>query len=206
MSLFDVKKIPDAGKEPRCQSESLETKAARHLMMAGKRFERCQEVIGSGFDMGSSIHYVSAAEWSSHDLLFHLLNKTGSADVWIASWSISEDPCRQLIRAMDREAIRSLHLLFDWRVKIRCPEAAHLAQHNASSCHLASCHAKVTVIINRDWQIAVVGSANYTNNPRIEAGTIIFDDEVASFHRQWIEKTIKRADPFEMEKKHARKR
>jgi len=197
--------VQEFNPKTKCKSVVVKTKEEKRLATAGKRFDRCENVIGK-LEMGESLHFVSAGEWSMHDVLFHLLNQTGPADVWAASWSITEDPCRQLIRAMDQERIRNLHLLFDWRVKIRCPESAALAKHNATSCYLTSTHAKATVIINDDWQIAIVGSANYTNNPRIEAGVITCQQDLAEFHRDWIMKTIEKSDPFEMEGKHVRRR
>jgi len=205
MTLFNMDEVKSFDAKTRCKSVVLKTKAQKRLTTAGKRFDRVESVIGS-LNMGESLHYVSAGEWSMHDVLFHLLNQTGPADVWVSSWSITEDPCRQLIRAMDAGKITNLNLLFDWRVKIRCPESAALAKHNASSCYLTSSHAKVTVVMNKGWQIAVVGSANYTNNPRIEAGIITCQRDVAEFHRDWITATIEKSDPFEMEGNHVRRR
>lgn len=181
------------------KSSSKNTRAKRFKSAQGERYKRCKEVIGE-IEQNQIIHFASAGEWSSHNLLFHLLAQTGPAAVHIASWSITEDPCRMLINGLNNGQITALHLLFDWRVKIRCPAAAALAKHNASSCYLTSCHAKTTVITNDKWQIAIVGSANYTNNPRIEAGIIHASETAATFHRQWITACISNADPFEMER------
>lgn len=201
-TLFNMSEIKGCDPKTRCKSEAIKTtKNAQKLTTASKRFQRCADVVGQ-IQMGTDVHYVSAGEWSTHDLLFHMLAQTGPAEVHAASWSITEDPCRQLIRAIDAGQITSLHLLFDWRVKIRCPEAHALAKHNATSVYLTSCHAKTTVIINKDWQVAIIGSANYTNNPRIECGIICCNAEIAHFHRDWISKTIAASDPFEMEGKH----
>lgn len=202
--LFDPDKIT-VNKKTKCQSTAKKTKEKSIQARFGKRFDRCEKTIGD-IKMDECIHYVSAGEWSMHDVLIHLLNQTGSADVWIASWSITEDPCRQLIKAIDAGAIKNLSILFDWRVKIRCPEAHQLAKATATQCYLTSCHAKTTVIQNDKWNIAIIGSANYTNNPRIESGIISCNQIAANFHREWIQKTIDRADPFEMEGKHVRKR
>jgi len=144
-----------------------------------------------------SIHYVSAGDWSCHELLFHLLSFTGPAKVWIATWTISEDPVRMLIEGMRSGKILELNCILETRVVKRTPEAYQLARQSMSNVKLSVCHAKVTVIENETWSIAIVGSANFTNNPRIEAGVICTNKLVADFHKDWIMKELKNAQPFE---------
>jgi hypothetical protein len=53
------------------------------------------------------------------------------------------------------------------------------------------------VIENDEWSITINGSANYTNNPRIEAGCIIPLKASAEFHRKWILELLEKGEPFE---------
>ena len=146
---------------------------------------------------GESIHYATAGDWSTHDLLLHLIGQIGPAHVTASTWSISEPAVRHLVRALADGRILSLRMLVDWRVGQRSPEALQLARANAARLAMVNCHAKVSVLCNDRWSIAVVGSANYTNNPRIEAGVIAVDEAVAAFHRGWIEAELAGARPFE---------
>lgn len=166
----------------------------------GKAREKVQEVIGK-LEKGKSIHYATCGEWSMHDLLFHILEQTGPAEVWLTTWSGSENAFRQIIEKIKDKTITKLSCLFDWRLKVRRPEVFELAKFNISDIKMSSCHAKVTVIQNQDWHIAVITSANYTNNPRIEAGVISCDKSAAEFHKSWIEQEIQNADPFWVKKK-----
>jgi hypothetical protein len=43
------------------------------------------------------IHIPSLGSWSMHDVLAFLLRITGPADVWITSWTITEEPVRLLL-------------------------------------------------------------------------------------------------------------
>jgi hypothetical protein len=155
--------------------------------------EKFQEIV-----RGFSYHYATAGLWSSHDLLFHLLKFTGPAKVYIATWSITEDPARMLVNGLNSGAILELYGLFDIRVKIRNPETYVFAKHNLCKARLTVCHAKVTVIENEQWNISIVGSANYTNNPRIEAGVISTIPATANFHKDWILKELDKAHPFDL--------
>ena len=144
-----------------------------------------------------SYHYASAGLWSVHDLLFHLLKQTGPADIWIATWSMAEESCRMLIQGLDSGLIRSMRLLIDGRVTRRNAAAYAFVSAHAEKVRVTACHAKVTVIQNEHWNIAINGSPNYTNNPRIESGVVTTTRDVATHHRNWIEAEMSKLKPFE---------
>ncbi len=203
MSLFTAATLPGLTAPPPRPSAARQNSdpATRPKVTAiGKRWQKAAEVIGR-LEPGATIHYATCGDWSMHDLIFHLLEQTGPAALWGASWSVTEDPCRHLVRELEAGRLTEINLLFDWRVKVRCPETFHLARHHAARVHLSSCHAKVCCLFGEHLQLAIVGSANFTNNPRIEAGVICADPAIAEFHRSWIAAEIARSDPFETAKK-----
>jgi hypothetical protein len=138
----------------------------------------------------SSIHYVTEGSWSMHDLLYYFLARYGSSRVYITSWAISEIAMRQLYNFMKEGLITELYGLFDFRNTSRKPAELAFIHQNATKIKLAKCHAKVTVIENAMMPVTIVTSANYTDNPRYEAGVISFSPEVARFHKEWILKEI----------------
>lgn len=189
-SLSDIESV-----EPVKRFTKVSRSRTEKLNALGKTNSRVAEVIGS-LEMGVSLHYVSMGEWSTHDLLFHILKQTGPADVTFATWSFNEIAIRKMVDALKDGTIRSLKAILDWRIKVRRPKVYELVHFNVTDIRLTSCHAKVTVIANADWQIAIVGSANYTNNPRIEAGVIVCDPGIAQFHKEWMHQELQRAKPF----------
>lgn len=144
-----------------------------------------------------TIHFVCPGQWAMHELLLHLLEMTGPAAVYFTTWSLKEYPVRLLIDAMERGKILELHAVLDARVKVRNPEVFHLANQQFSRIRLYDCHAKVVVIENQCWSIAIVGSSNMTNNPRIEAGTLCTVPAIAQFHKNWILQVMEQSHPFE---------
>ncbi len=167
----------------------------------GILFKKNDELINSipTIKMDSSIHYATAGLWSSHELLDHLLNFTGPAKVFLCTWSIKEMPVRMLVGMIASERITELHCLFDNRVKTQTPEVFHLVKLHAVNARQSVCHAKVTIIENDQWSITIIGSANYTNNPRIEAGVICCNKEISDFHKKWIMEEINNSHPFDNE-------
>lgn len=144
-----------------------------------------------------TVHFVCPGQWAMHELLMHLLELSGPARVYFTTWSLKEYPVRLLIDAMERGKILELHAVLDARVKVRNPEVFHLANQQFSRIRLYDCHAKVVVIENECWSIAIVGSSNMTNNPRIEAGTLCTVPAIAQFHKQWILQVMELSHPFE---------
>ena len=194
MSLFSlidlVKKKPDKTK-----SESVAFTGS-NLLTIGKAGEKLHQVFGQLAD-GQSIHYASLGDWSTHDLLFFLLEQTGPARVYFTTWAISEYAIRQLYGFIEHGLIIELKGIFDYRNGIRKPAELQFLQKITTDIKAAKCHAKVTVIENESWGISVVGSANYTRNPRIEAGVLCCDKTVAAFHRDWILKELSNTSAFD---------
>ena len=202
-SLFDIKEIENKARMEiyKPKGRAVWTKPNSDAKI-GLAMQKVDSAIGK-IAMGKTIHFATMGEWSSHELLFHILDQTGPADVWISTWSVSEDAARLLIGKVETKAITRLNCLFDWRIKVRRPEVFQLVRYKIADIRLTTCHAKVTVVENDSWKVAVVGSANYTNNPRIEAGVIACDEKAADFHRKWIKDEIENSDPFDTKKRRA---
>ena len=162
-----------------------------------RHYNRIEDVIGELIP-GRNIHFACLVEWSMHELLDYLLQKVGPSKVYIATWSIGETGARYLVDLIQKGLITELQGIFDFRSSNRHPEAFHLAKQHVSRLRLYPCHAKVTVIVNDNWQIVVNGSANYTNKKRIESGVISINNDVAQMHlTQWILPMIERGELFE---------
>lgn len=145
---------------------------------------------------GKQIHYVSDGDWSMHDLVMLLLKRYQPADLFITTYALREIPVRQLIMAAERKELVSVNMLIDYRAKSRTPEVFQLASMNINKIYLTNVHAKVTVLRAPGGSISIVGSANWTQNPRIECGVISTDISLANFHINWIEKVMSNAEIF----------
>lgn len=161
----------------------------------GKKRQTLDYVIGN-IQPGETIHFATGAEWSMIDLLIYLLEQTGPADVLISTFEISEFPARLLHQLIEMKMITKLECLLDYRSKERKAGVFQLMQNISVKLKSVPCHAKVTVITNGDWQVCVIGSANYTRNIRIEAGIICTDPRAVEFHHRWMHQELNNEQPF----------
>ena len=141
-------------------------------------------------EQDKSVFTFANGKWSSHELLAYILEQTGPANVWITSWSITEEPLRLLNKLKVCGYINELHCLFGDRVPVMSPVAWQYANYNIPGIKLSKCHAKVQVIRNESWDIVIMGSANFTMNPRWEAGVVCCCKEVAIEYAKAIEQAM----------------
>ena len=194
MSLFSMN---DISKKPTIKTESGSVTVSGHTTCRiGKANAKLQEVfITIGQDQ--ILPFVSLGDWSTHDLLFFLLEQTGPARVYLTTWAISEYAIRQLYNLIEQGMIIELKGIFDYRNGIRKPGELQFLEKISTEIKPAKCHAKVTVLENDNWGISIVGSANYTRNPRIEAGVLFTLKDVAAFERNWIERELSNNSVFD---------
>ncbi|AWW31841.1 hypothetical protein DN752_17830 [Echinicola strongylocentroti] len=194
MKLFSTNDIPKPIPDQAGNPKGLRTKA-RASYALGKSLLQLQSVIGE-IDHDQCIQFSTGGKWSMHHLLEYLLLKTGPAKVWLTTWTITEEPMRALVDMIRKGLITEINAVLDYRIEKRKPEALQLASNIITNIRLTKCHAKVLVIQNEQWKITVLGSANLSKNPRIEAGVIFTDEKSAKFHAQWIDDTIHGKEVF----------
>lgn len=135
----------------------------------------------------NTVYWVSDGAWSMHELLCGLLNIAGPSEVFISSYAMGETPARLLARLKTDGVIKKLHCLLDNRVDVRTAGSLQLIKGIADKYALIDTHAKVTVIKNDSFSVAVIGSANYTENERYECGVITKNMDVINLQLKWIE-------------------
>ncbi len=142
--------------------------------------------------------YFSSGHWSMHDLFTALIHKTGPARVYLSTFSLSEIAIRSLYNALREGLILELGCLVDIRVKRHKMGLLNFAGHLADKITLANCHAKILILENDDWKVAVVASNNFTVNVRYESGSIITMPEIVEFYKQCLLEAIKTGIPYKL--------
>lgn len=193
--LFRPEEIRQEDEEPGFEQPQAMRAQGDARFVVGRKKVNLQDVIGE-LAQDEHIHVPSMGSWSMHHVLAYLLSKVGPADVWLTSWSITEEPIALIVEHLENGAIRKLRALFHDRVEAMNPAAHSMARFNLQ-VRLAKVHAKTLVIINDDWGVTVKGSANFTRNPRIENYVICTHRRIAENDRDWIEQVMQGADPFE---------
>jgi hypothetical protein len=140
-----------------------------------------------------TMHYVTGGEWSMYELFIAMLERSGKAKVFISSYAFSDHSARILATLRNENRISELICILDNRVDVRSASALTILKNCSTYCRLVSTHAKVTVVEGEEESFVVVGSANYTENKRYEAGIITTDPDAIEFHKRWITKAAHNA-------------
>lgn len=194
MSLFNTKEL--APKSQPYQTQQTHTaKSAIWKRSRGRNLVALVDMVDN-LKQGEAVQFCTGGLWSMHEMLRLLLMKSGPAKVWMTTWTITEEPMRVLLDLIKQGYITELSAVLDYRIERRKPEAFQLASNIISRIKLTKCHAKVAVIQNDQWDITVMGSANFSKNPRIEAGVVFTDKESAEFNMQWINDVIDGKEVF----------
>lgn len=187
--LFDIFK-KGSGKAEKTESGKFNKKVCQ----INQELEKCFPEI----EQGNIYHFATAGAWSMHDLIFRVIKLHGSIKLTGATWSMATKTTDMFMRAFKAGDIEKMDFLFDWRVEVRNPTALNMIKYgDICNLRVASCHAKVAVIEAEDgFCCAILGSANFTNNPRIEAGVIDCSRSAVDFHKSWIMGEIENSKPF----------
>lgn len=188
MSLFSVKDLKTTKTNSK-KGKGLVTAVGEALYLPVLNKKSLDEIV-SEFRMGIEVHFVSDGAFSIHHLLAYLLKITGTAQVHIVTWTITELPARSLVMLKQDGLINHLSCIIDDRVKTRTPKSFQLLDENCEKLVQKKCHAKGFLIRNENWSIVVKSSMNFTKNPRIEDGSIFFTQELYDFQKSWIENIL----------------
>lgn len=154
-------------------------------VLLGESLKHLSACIGT-LERERIIHFVTYGKWSMHQLIIYLLGQIGPSNLYMTSWSMTEQPLRSLLNLKMQGLLLDAHCILSDRVVERTPKVFDLAQNVFSTLRLIKLHAKVSVLQNDEWCICVVGSANFTTNPRVEAGILDTHSSSAEFHKEWI--------------------
>ena len=137
---------------------------------------------------GQEKHFYSKGAFNLVQLVLYLLKQTGPAHVFLSSYSIASDSLAAMKRREEAGEILSIRFLIDNRVRTISPKPFdYLATAFEGKYRCCALHAKIALIWNSEWQVAVVTSMNATHNPKLERGIIYTSPEVFGFDLKILE-------------------
>ena len=165
-------------------------------MIVAKRPDILKQVI-SDLANHDAVHFISHGDWNLFDFFNLALVEMAPCALWLCTYAIYEYPIRQILLAQQAGQLTDVHMIIDSRSRVRNPSTLALAKNIANKIALTACHAKVMVLQKEDKAITLIGSQNWTKNPRIETGIATRDTTVATFHTDWMTKVLEGLDAFE---------
>jgi hypothetical protein len=119
-----------------------------------------------------------SSEFQLYHLIEFILEQTGSANLVLTTFSVSEEFVRKLVQMKSTGLISSLVIIADHRTAVKALRLTLFTNNIAEELLLGNNHAKVILVENRDWRVSVVTSQNQTRGNRIESGMICTMPEI----------------------------
>ena len=139
-----------------------------------------------GLYPGTSKYFVSRAHWNLHELVQHFALQLDKPDLYFTTWAMKEQPARALLDMCRRGTLGNVYCLISDRMPGNDREALQLLYPVLKGQKELKLHAKVAVLMDDTKGIVILGSANWSANPRIECGVVTHDYGVASCFKNWI--------------------
>ncbi len=141
--------------------------------------------------------FMSFGNWSLKHVVFHLLKLAGKSNVWSTTYGLGPNAAKGIVSGLNNGLIDSFNFLYDNKIKSYKVEAHDICISNFP-VKICSIHAKITVLLNKNWGVTISGSANWSDsNNKIETTIISTNRNLALFHKKWIDAAMKSksADP-----------
>lgn len=135
------------------------------------------------FDRGMETYCLTFGQFSLMDAIEAVLDKTGPADVALATWTAAAADLTRSAEHLRDERIRSLRFVVDCSFGQRQPGyLVVLRELFGDDCIRSTrTHAKFAVIRNEEWSVAIRTSMNLNENPRLESIEVSDDRVLADF-------------------------
>ncbi|MFK5856590.1 MAG: hypothetical protein QM503_10695 [Bacteroidota bacterium] len=137
------------------------------------------------------IPYFSTGSTQLYHIVEQLLQQSGKADLFISSFTISEEFIRKLQKLTDQNKITQLNLLIDSRSAKKTLHLSWFLSSVANEVYLANNHSKIILISNEQFKISVVTSQNQTRGNRYEAGMISVSPDIYNYYKTKLDIELK---------------
>ena len=158
------------------------TRAVRPRRIAISKVTNARDALAD-FGRGMETYCLTFGQFSLMDAIEAILEKTGPADVAIATWTAGAADLSRSAESLRNGNIRSLRFVVDCSFGQRQP--GYLAQvrelFGDDAIRSTRTHAKYAVLTNDEWQVAVRTSMNLNENPRLETIEVSDDPALAGF-------------------------
>lgn len=112
-------------------------------------------------------------------------------EMYLATWTISKANIKRIKDALDSGKLKYLTFVFSSTLKAANPSLyanlmLNLKEYSNVSLKEINSHAKTFSLTNGNDFITVSGSANWSENPRIENYLILNDKQLFNHHKEWM--------------------
>jgi hypothetical protein len=136
-------------------------------MIKRAKNSNCKDLNYAIYDSNNEI-IISDGKWNLVDLVCGIIDKGSIDELLFTTYSITETTARRIAMLVDSGKIKKVTCVLDCYMERRYPAVVQLLSGFANITY-ADIHAKICLIDAEMHGISIIGSANWTNNKRIES-------------------------------------
>jgi hypothetical protein len=169
------------------RGSSLRT-ASRTARLVAHRTGAAAEVIGD-LSPGVSVSGLTAGQFSAIDVMEHMVNCLGPADVSISAWTTGLYDVKRSAEMRANEQLRGLRFILDRGTFEKSPKfAGPLIQAcGVEAFRCVSVHAKIIIVEGARGRAVMRSSMNLNKNLRTEQFDIDVSDAFTDFYQGWFD-------------------
>ena len=152
------------------------------------RLEGAAETIGALND-GDEITGLTCGQFSMIDILEHMLNESGPADVFVSTWTAGLYDVERAAQLAANGNIRSIRWMMDRAMFSKSPQYAGpmIEAFGVEAFRDTNVHAKVTLVASDRMRMVCRASMNLNKNLKTEQFDISVCDEMYAFFLSWAD-------------------
>ena len=112
------------------------------------------------------------------DIIEYILTQTGSASIYISTFSTSEEFLRRIFKLRQKGMLTSAVMLADLKASRKTVNLYRFISSVFDDVYLTENHSKVILIHNAQWHVSICTSQNQTRGNRTESGMISTSPEI----------------------------
>lgn len=176
------------GAAPTITPRALRNRAKQDLKKMGRR-ESLRELIKAIPEEGETLHVVSSGKfnfWTYVPVINELINQPIDV-LYCASWMVGAQCVKELFQLMDAGIVRESRWVVGAYLKSRDPEVYRqllkLEEKKRGWVKAMETHIKLILIDSPPYYLTVTGSANMSENKRLEGTQLTNDRDVYEFYK-----------------------
>lgn len=144
-------------------------KNVKRDLQIGVRGENAAQLIGDLYPDCEILGFTKG-QFCIINVLDHVLNHAGPADVVICTWSAAPGDIQAVYKMLSLNRIKNLKFIVDFSLKSLKPLSldALVKAFGGDSIRVTSCHAKFITVKSEKYNIVIRTSMNLNYNPRFE--------------------------------------
>lgn len=145
-----------------------------------------------------SLHIISNGSFDYFTLIPRIIDLSQSCvdNFYFSTWTMSRENAIQIIDLFDRSLFKNINALTGEYFRTRESKVYSFFQSQLIERKQVIVsnknHSKVTLMKIGENYFVIEGSANFTANPRIEQFILSNSKELFEFHKEWMDKIIKK--------------